>query len=346
MYHNYYLWVLQNLDMLSRINKKKIWTPVLLAILILSVASGTTLTFGHNFSTDESASFIALADMIKTQAQLVQDNIASNNISLASEHADDALALLTDNVTSEIAERNQRIADELTTTLTTLKTASEAASDNATGTNVEQIVSDLDAILGEALTARIDPAVLDNSTIHAMALADILDGVLSAYGEAYEVGFDMTNMSMMMMGADGSNSMDMRGMSSMGSMGMGAGNVSTSGMKQGLRPMMEEMKMGMENGNTSLSMHSDMMSPDQGSKLVNVADYQTAQALAVRAQEIFDEQLSNSSSNTQSLNNIASALQDLVNTIDSKGMPMDVMMIVHTRIHPNFITAFGLQLTS
>lgn len=161
--------------MLSRICKEKIWAPVLLAILILSVTSGTTLTFGHNFSTDESASFIALVDLIKTQAQLVQDNIASNNISLASEHADDALALLTDNVTSEIAERNQRIADELTTTLTTLKTASEASSDNATGTNVEQIVSDLDAILGEALTARIDPAVLDNSTIHAMALTDVLE---------------------------------------------------------------------------------------------------------------------------------------------------------------------------
>jgi hypothetical protein len=43
-------------------------------------------------------------------------------------------------------------------------------------------------------------------------------------------------------------------------------------------------------------------------------EYQTAQALPVRAQEIFDEQLSNSSSNTQSLNNIASALQEPVNT--------------------------------
>ena len=333
--------------MLSRINKEKILASALLSILILSVVSASIPLFGHNFSTDESASFIALVDMIKTQAQLVQDNIASNNMSLASEHADDALALLTDNVTSEIAERNQRIADELTTTLTTLKTASEAASDNATGTNVERIVSDLDAILGEALTARIDPAVLDNSTIHAMALADILDGVLSAYGEAYEVGFDMTNMSMMMTGADGSNSMHMGGrMSSMESMVMGAGNMSTNGMKQGLQPMMGEMKMGMENGNTTSSMRSDLMSPDQGSKLVNVADYQTAQALAVRAQEIFDSQLSSSSSNTQSLNNIASALQDLVTTIDSKGAPMGVMMIVHTRIHPNFITAFGLQLTS
>lgn len=283
--------------MVPRANKEKIGASVLLAILTFSIPFGTAQTFGHSFSTNESASFIALVDLIKTQAQLVQDNIAGSNMSLASEHADDALALLTDNVTSEIAERNQRIADELSTTLTTLKTASEAASDNATATNVEQIVSDLDAILGEALTARIDADVLSNSTIQAMAMLDILDGILNGYGDAYAVGFDMTNMSMMME-PDGSHSMEMGG----------------------------------------------IMSSDQGSELVNFADYQTAQALAVKAQEIFDDQLSDSSSNTQSLDNISSALQELVFTTNSKGTPMDVMTIVHTRIHSNFITAFGLQL--
>lgn len=297
LYHKYYLCMPQSLGMVLRTNKEKIWAPILLVILIFSIPFGTTLTFGHSFSTSESASFIALVDLIETQAQLVQGNIASNNMSLASEHADDALALLTNNVTSEIAERNQRIADELSTTLTTLKTASEAASDNATATNVDQIVSDLDAILGEALTARIDADILSNSTIQAMAMLDILDGILNGYGDAYAVGFDMTNMSMMM-GPDGSNSMDIGG----------------------------------------------IMSSDQGSELVNFADYQTAQALAAKAQEIFDDQLSDSSSNTQSLDNIASSLQELVNTINSKETPMDVMTIVHTKIHPNFITAFGLQL--
>lgn len=305
------------------------------------------MSFGHNFSTEESASFIALVDLIRTEAQLVQENIASNNMSLASEHADDALALLIDYVTKEIAERNQRIADDLTTTLTTLKTSSETASDNTTSASVEQTVSDIDAILGEALTVRIDADVLSNSTIQAMAMLDILDGILNGYGNAYAVGFDMTNMSMMM-GPGGSHSMEMNGMHSMGSMDMGSRNMSIqNGMKQGLQPMMGDMKMGMErdNASQSSSMHSDTMSLDQGSKLVNVADYQTAQALAVRAQEIFGEQLSNSSSNSQSLNNIETALQELVDTINNKGTPMDVMMIVHTRIHPNFITAFGLQLT-
>jgi len=326
--------------MLSRINRRKILTPVLLSILTLSAISGSA-SFGHNFSTNESASFIALVELIKTQAQLVQENIANNNMTLASEHADDALALVSDNVTKEIAERNQRLADELSTTLTSLKTASETASDNATSTSVEQTISDLDAILGETLTARIDADVLDNSTIQAMAMLDILDGILNGYGNAYAVGFDMTNMSMMM-GPDGTHSMDM----TMGeSMDVESGSTPMHGTKQGLQPMMGGMRMGIERGNASHSMHSDMMSSDQGSNLVNLADYLTAQALTVKANEIFDEQLSNSSSNTQSLNNIKSALQELLNTVDSKGTPMDVMMIVHTKIHPNFITAYGLQLT-
>ena len=335
--------------MLSIIKKERILVPVLLSILTLSAISEPNVSLGHNFSTNESASFIALVNLIKTQAQLVQENIASNNMSLASEHADDALALVTDNVTEEIAERNQRLGDELGTTLTSLKTASETASDNTTSASVEQTVADLDAILDETLTARINADVLDNSTIRAMAMLDILDGILNGYGNAYAVGFDMTNMSMMM-GPDGTHLMDMMGggggMHSMGSMDMGSGNTSMHGTKQGLQSMTGDMRMGMVKDNTSGSsmMHSDMMSSDQGSELVNFADYQTAQALAVKAQEIFDGQLLNSSSNKQSLNNIKTALQELVETVNNKGTPMDVMMIVHTKIHPNFITAYGFEL--
>jgi hypothetical protein len=337
LYHKCYLCEFQNLCMHSTICKQKVWAPFILGILIIAVAPGITLTYGHNFSTDESASFIALVDMIKTQAQLVQDNIESDNMTLASQHADDALALLTEDASSEIAERNQRIADELSTSLTSLKTASEAAPGNASGTNVEQVVSDLDAILDEALAARIDPAVLSNSTIQALAMVELLDGVLSGYGDAYTVGFDMTNMSMMM-GHDGSHSMDMGGMD------MGAG-MSTDGMKQGLQPMVGDTKMGLEKGgDTSSSMHMDMMSSDQGSELANLADYQTAQALAVRVQEVFNSQLANSSANPQVLDNIATAIQELVSTIDSKSPPMDVMSVVHTKIHPNTLTAFELDL--
>lgn len=328
--------------MRSTIYGLKVWVTLVLAILTLSIFSGTTLSFAHNFSTNESAMFIALVELIKTEAQLVEDNIANNNMSLAGEHADRAISLLTDNITSEIAERNQRVADELSTTLTTLKTASEAAPGNDTGVDIELVVSDLNAILDEALVTRVDADVLNNSTIQALALVDILDGVLNGYGDAHAVGFDMTDMSSMM-GADGSHSMDMGG-STDGMHSMGSNDTSALGMKKGMQPSTGDMKIGLEKGGDSSSMHKDMMASDQGTALVSLADYQTAQLLAMKAQEAFVNQLSNSSSEVQSLDNIASAMQELASTVDSKGSPNDVMLIVHTKLHPNFIEAFGLEI--
>jgi hypothetical protein len=286
----------------------------LISNLMLLIGSSTDLTFGHNFSSNESAVFLALVDTIKTEAQLVQKNLANNNVSMANEHANRALAFLTGDVNREIAERNQRLAGELNTTLTTLKTFTESASGNNTANDINLVVSDIDAILDEVVTARIDPEQLNNSTIQALRMVELLDKVLSNYGDAYAVGFDMTNMSMMM---DGSSS---DGMNSMSSMDMGSDNMSM--------------------GDTSTS---DAM-------LINITDYQTAQVLAMKAQELFNSQLMNTSlaegSGTadQSIDNIAAAIQELVTSIDRKASPMDIMMIVHTKVHPNLVTAFGLQL--
>src|SRR5919106_3253795 len=125
-------------------------------------------------------------------------------------------------------------------------------------------------------------------------------------------GFDMTNMSMMM---SGSSSDKMNSMSSVdmdNNDHMSTGNISATG----------------------------------GFELVNITSYQSAQVLAKKAQELFNSQLINSSAGTQSLDNIAAGLQELVSTIDNERTPTDIMTIVHTRIHPNFITAFGLELST
>jgi intergrase/recombinase len=139
---------------------------------------------------------------------------------------------------------------------------------------------------------------------------ELLNRVLTNYGDAYQVGFDMTNMSMM----KGNNSNGMNTMS----------------------------PMEMENDSSSMSMAN--ASTTEASELVNITSYQTAQVLAAKVQKQFNSQLINASDDIRSLDNIATALRELVSTIDSKGTPMDVMSIVHTKIHPNFITAFGLQL--
>lgn len=189
---------------------------------MLLIVSGSQLAFGHNFSSNESALFLALVEIIREEAQLVQKDLASKNMSLANEHADRAVSFVTEDVNNEITERNQRLADEFYTALIALKTSTELASCNDTSVDLKAIVRDIDGILDEIITARIDPDQLNNSSIQALVVVELLDTVLASnYGVAYDVGFDMTNMSMMMM--MGGNNDDTNSMSSMG---MGSDNMS------------------------------------------------------------------------------------------------------------------------
>lgn len=307
--------------------------PILMATVVLLAGSNTHTLFGHNFSPDESASFLALVNTIKAEAQLVQQNIAINNMSLASDHANKALALMTDDVNKEIAERNQRLSDDLNTDLASLKASTESASGNnkASDTDTDILVDDINGILDEIVTARINPDQLNNSTIQVLAAVELLDGVLRNYGDAFAVGYDMTNMSMMAMDGNNNNNNDT---------GSNSGNDTSM-------HSMSTMNIGGGSGGDNMSMED--MSKSDG-KLVNITDYQTAQALAIKVQELFDSQIMNSSlsegSETvdQSINNISTALKELVTNIDGKSSPMDIMTIVHTKIHPNLMTAFGLQL--
>jgi len=306
---------------------KKLAVPFVMATVVLLAGSNTHTLLGHNFSPDESASFLALVNTIKAEAQLVQPNIASNNTSLASEHANKALALMTDDVNKEIAERNQRLSDDLNTDLASLKTSTESSSGNNTASDTDFLVDDIDGILDEIVTSRIDPDQLNNSTIQVLAAVELLDGVLRNYGDAFAVGYDMTNMSMMTMDSNTNTNSDdesSTSMHSMSTMDMGGGSVGDN--------------MSME----------DMSNSD--GNLVNITDYQTAQALVMKVQELFDNQIVNSSlsegSETidQSIDNVSTALKELATKIDGKSSPMEIMTIVHTRIHPNLMTAFGLQL--
>lgn len=180
-----------------------------------------------------------------------------------------------------------------------------------------------------------------------LQLVEILDGVLRNYGDAYAVGFDMTNMSMMMgPGASGE----------MSSMEMGtSGNMSNGELKTGMQveeSTTEDENVGMQRQSEpsmevmSMSMNETASSSRQP-KVVNITDYQTAKILASEAQGLFTNQLMNVSlSGTTEIviNDIAAAFKELTSSINEKASPMEVMMIVHTKIHPNLVTAFGLQL--
>jgi hypothetical protein len=254
--------------------------------------------YGHDFVPNESASFLSFTNQLQAESELVQNNLANDSFTLAKEHATRAIELLNskdpvNNVSwiDEIAERNQRVANELIAAVSNLvnMTESQSSSFPEQQQSINQSIGEIDAIIDEAITTRIDRDQRVNATIQATALGDIINTLLRYYGNAYEVGFDMGNMS--------------------------------------------EMASMMDGSNTNYT-------------LVNIVDYQSAQALAAKAQEIFNNELG-PLANRNATDNIAKlegGLRELSSLIENKSSPMELVMVGHSQVHPSLQSAFNLQL--
>jgi hypothetical protein len=144
--------------------------------------------YGHTFSPNESASFLSFADQLEAESELVQTNLANDSISLAQEHANKASSLLTSNITTEIAEENQRVANELTIAINDLQNISSSPQQVE---SVDQLVRNLDDILDEAVSIRIEQEDVENATIQALAFDDLVNSILENYGSAYAVDSDI-----------------------------------------------------------------------------------------------------------------------------------------------------------
>jgi hypothetical protein len=309
--------------------------------------------YAHIFTTDETASFLSFADQLQVESELVQTNLINNNLSLAQKHANKAASLLSPSIIVEIAEKNQKVADDLTTAVDDLQKIT--SSSDKQRQMVNQLVSQINATLGEAVTIRleqeqredssnflekgieflrgifggggekVDNRIDRNTTIQPLAFADLVDSLLINYGNAYAVDFDMTNMSNMAMMSGNSSSMMMSGMVN--------NSINNS----------NSMNMGSMNMSSTMNMDSNM---NRNYSLVDMTDYQSAQALATKAQVIFNTELKPIAPGNTSIfiTNLENGITQLNNSIKNKASPMDVMMIVHTQIHPNLLEAFNLKL--
>jgi hypothetical protein len=282
-------------------------------------------------------------------------------VSLAQNHANKAASLLTQRILVEIAEGNPKLAGDLSNALSQLQNTSSTSDSQVKSTS--QIVIDLNERLNEDALVRMaqlqptpsnflegftktlgnifggdDKEVKEqNAKIEALALANVIDSVLINYGNAYHVGFDMTNMSNMVMIEKNNNAVPM------------TVNNSVNGNNSATNNMNMNMNINMHTMNTSsntTTQHGGEMS--DGYSVVNVSDYQTAQALTIKASEIFNNKLKSTNMNNKNITglitNLENGLTQLNNLIAKKDSPLDVMMVVHTQIHPNLLEAFSLQL--
>jgi hypothetical protein len=306
---------------------KDLFLIIFFSVILLTTLSSVSFdinpiarnVYGHTFTPNESASFLSLVNQLRVESELVQMSLRNDNVSMTREHANKAAALLTSNVTKEIAEQNQRVADDLSMAINDLQNISSTEQKKS----VDQLVSNIDAILGEAVTTRIEQEQRTNSTIQALAFASLVNNILTEYGNAYALEYDMTNMSNMAMLGNNSSKV-MSGMAN-------GGNNSDSNM--------DSMNMS-----SSIMMNQDNETKRNYS-LVGITDYQSAQTLAAKALEIFNVELKPMAPNntTAFVTNLEKGLIQLNSSIRSKASPIDIMMIVHSQIHPNLLKAFSLE---
>lgn len=310
--------------------------------------------YGHLFGTDETASFLASINQVQIELELIVKNMVNNNTSLSHNHANKADSL-TPKIIIEIAENNQRLADDLTKAVNELKNLSSFPTSKNQQQAANEFVTDLNERLDKAKIIRIsqvqpnsnfidkvtkflgsifswstgepNDSQVENSNIDALVFAELMDSVLINYGTAYGVDFDMTNMSnMAMIGSNGNATSTVI-------------NNYVSG--NNFRPEMHSTN----SSSNRTTEHSNEMNSNYS--LVNIADYQSAQALVRKTLEIFNTDLRpliTSNYASVFVTNLDNGLIHLSNSIASKTSPLDIMMIVHSEIHPNLLGAFNLEL--
>ncbi len=358
-------------------------TYVLRGVMTLLVLSGFpqlismpgNLAYGHTFTTSESAHFLSLVDQIRAETALVTMNLDNNNATLAQTHAEKAARILNNSpinnstVLDEISERNVRIGDGLetglahieenVTLLATEQQAQQLPQDRIKTIN-QEVVS-LNDLLSEAISVRVESEHQKNATTWATILADLTNVVLSHYGNATGVPFDLVNMSNL-------PSMEMDHVDNM---------TMTMTMSDSQHMQMTENIVD-DNNSAMITMMSNSTSPEGNTNttiiVVDKAAYQSAQYVSNTTMlELFYEILEpltittvnetstgNNATTTVMMeegqggvasdnNNVKSSIDELEvkllqlrDEINDKATPHDVMITAHLGIHPLLIQIYEL----
>ena len=151
-----------------------------LLVVILSVSIIFSYNFvplhAHNFKTNESASFISLADQLKATLTAMSSDDSINPVAIT-QQAQYARALLNESVVHELDERNERVTTNLVKALDSLQYVSRE--------ELKANVSMVFDILSEATSARIEADHLGNATIQAIVVAENVDKIFNEYSAAF-----------------------------------------------------------------------------------------------------------------------------------------------------------------
>lgn len=307
-------------------------------LLLLFILSGSLLTsashlaYAHTFSTSESAQFLSLVDQIRAETGLVTMNLENNNATLAQTHAEKASSLLDSNTLSEIQETNNRIANSLETGLEQLVGNATSLASESTGQmsqdriqSINQMVMSLNDTMAEAITVRVESDQLNNATTWAMALADLVNVVLSDYGNATGSSFDLRDMSNM---AEPNATM-----SPMSNMTTTTTTITDTAAYQSAQYLAN---------NTILQLFNNTLKPlTVSSSGTSSSNSSNATTMTQEGQETLPAA---GNMTTSDIDKLEAGLLQLKDDINAKSTPNEVMMTAHLNVHPLIIQIYGLTL--
>ena len=157
---------------------------MLLFLLIINISVSNSQIYAHTFSTNESVVFLALVDKLKTQAQITEQFLLENDSDSAIKHVQLLKQLYNNDTNKEIQEKNERIANEISSFI---KTFSLIDPNNITKAQIDKTVSDFGAVLDEAISVRIPDDILNNSTTQALRLATLVNDMDINYANSFNV---------------------------------------------------------------------------------------------------------------------------------------------------------------
>jgi hypothetical protein len=228
--------------------------------------------YAHYFTSDQSAEFLSLIHQIDAEINLINETFPSD-IGFSYHHTKNA---------AELMNRTYHLTNAISPV------------DFRIIYEEEQLNND------------------DNSTIQALVVANIIDEILRKYGDAYDVKYDLTNMSNMQI----TQSINAHGMENhSNSLGNNYGNklvLVSTGDYQSAQALSRE----------AIKIFETKLRP-----LTQIEDIEHKTGIA-------------------SVSKVEGSLIELSSMLDNKALPEDVMGIVHERIHPGLQLAYNLEVRS
>ena len=307
-------------------------------ILVFTLMMFDSLSYeqaqAHVFLPDKNASLLAIINQLKAELELIRDNLNENSdingynsSNLASEHLADAI---------EIQNRNNDspfIIPELNELRDLIKINSDLKQPvSLPYTN--DIINNASEFLDSKIVSDIDARDLKNSTIQALNIANITDEVLREYAMAYNIEPVI---------ARNTSAMLKMNMPNMG-----------SSMSADSSPYPSPIIMGKNNTQNSLTMNKSSI--PYAPKIVNISNYQNAQALAIKTLVIFRQdleplELPNATSaytsatiRISSISGLEEGLSLLIKSINEKKPYGDIMQIIHGPVHTNLFLGYNLKM--